>query len=107
MPIQILPITGQKWWLQALRTVMGPTIINSFKPRQNPGSNYNVETESTITSANNYSGQRTYTVQQFTQILYVRVRGRQMAFRVGSDTLGTAWQLGAPAIDIRPDGRRA
>ena len=31
MPIQILPITGQKWWLQALRTVMGPTIINSFK----------------------------------------------------------------------------
>ena len=30
-PIQILPMTGQKWWLQALRTVMGPTIISSFK----------------------------------------------------------------------------
>jgi hypothetical protein len=87
--------------------VEAPTAYYTLKPRQNPGSNYNVETESTITSANNYSGQRTYTVQQFTQILYVRVRGRQMAFRVGSDTLGTAWQLGAPAIDIRPDGRRA
>jgi hypothetical protein len=22
---------GQKWWLQALRTVIGPTIISSFK----------------------------------------------------------------------------
>ena len=30
-PIQILPITGQKWWLQALRTVTGPTIISSFR----------------------------------------------------------------------------
>ena len=30
-PIHTLPITGQKWWLQALRTVMGPTIISSFK----------------------------------------------------------------------------
>jgi hypothetical protein len=87
--------------------VEAPTAYYTLKPRQNPGSNYNPESESTITSANNYSGQRTYTVQQFTQILYVRVRGRQMAFRVGSDTLGVAWQLGAPAIDIRPDGRRA
>ncbi|MNH42947.1 hypothetical protein D3C79_1047470 [compost metagenome] len=30
-PIQILPMTGQKWWLQALRTVIGPTIINSLR----------------------------------------------------------------------------
>jgi hypothetical protein len=30
-PIQTLPMTGQKWWLQALRTVMGPTIISSFR----------------------------------------------------------------------------
>ena len=30
-PIQILPMTGQKWWLHALRTVMGPTIISSFR----------------------------------------------------------------------------
>lgn len=87
--------------------VASPTVDFTLKPRQNPGSNYNVETASPVVSANNYSGQRTYTVQQFTQILYVRVRGRQMAFRVGSDTLGVAWQLGAPAIDIRPDGRRA
>ncbi len=25
------PMIGQKWWLQALRTVIGPTIISSFR----------------------------------------------------------------------------
>ena len=29
-PIHSVPMTGQKWWLQAERTVMGPTIISSF-----------------------------------------------------------------------------
>jgi len=29
-----------------------------------------------------------------------------MAFKVSSDGLGVNWQLGVPAIDIRPDGRR-
>ena len=29
-PIHSLPMTGQKWWLHALRTVMGPTIISSL-----------------------------------------------------------------------------
>jgi len=38
--------------------------------------------------------------------IYIRVRGRQMAMRITSDTIGTQWQLGAPRIDIRPDGRR-
>jgi hypothetical protein len=29
-----------------------------------------------------------------------------MAFKIESNTVGVAWQLGAPRIDIRPDGRR-
>jgi hypothetical protein len=44
--------------------------------------------------------------KQFTQQVYVRIRGRQMAFKVSSDELGVQWQLGVPRIDIRPDGRR-
>ena len=43
--------------------------------------------------------------KQFTGQVYVRVRGRQMIFKVESTDLGTAWQLGAPRIDIRADGR--
>jgi hypothetical protein len=49
---------------------------------------------------------RTYNVQEFTEIIYTRVRGRQMAFRIESDTPGTQWQLGTPRMDVKPDGRR-
>jgi hypothetical protein len=45
-------------------------------------------------------------VQQFTEIIYTRIRGRQIAFKVESNTIGTQWQLGTPRMDVRPDGRR-
>lgn len=48
----------------------------------------------------------TYPVEQFTGQIYTRVRGRQMAFRISSTDIGTAWQLGCPRVDIRNDGRR-
>ena len=48
----------------------------------------------------------TIPIEAFTNIIYTRVRARQMIFRVESDDLNTTWQLGAPRIDIRPDGRR-
>ena len=49
----------------------------------------------------------TYVItEEFTGQIYTRVRGRQMIFKINSNQLGTAWQLGAPRIDIRPDGRR-
>ena len=44
--------------------------------------------------------------EEFTGQIYTRMRGRQMIFKVGSNQIGTTWQLGAPRIDIRPDGRR-
>lgn len=86
--------------------VTAPTVTFGVKPRQNPGANYGSSDNPVVTSNNDYAAQRYYTVQQFTQYVYVRVRGRQMAFRVGSSDLGVAWQLGAPRLDVRPDGRR-
>ena len=48
-----------------------------------------------------------YTItEEFTGQIYTRVRGRQMIIKVESAQLNTAWQLGAPRIDIRADGRR-
>ena len=44
--------------------------------------------------------------EEFTGQIYTRMRGRQMIFKVGSNQINTSWQLGAPRIDIRPDGRR-
>ena len=44
--------------------------------------------------------------EEFTGQIYTRLRGRQMIFKISSNQINTAWQLGAPRIDIRPDGRR-
>ena len=86
--------------------VNNPQVTFTLRPRQNPGSNYGPADTPTVTSTQNFQAQRNYTVQQFTEIVYTRIRGRQMAFKVSSDGLGVNWQLGVPAIDIRPDGRR-
>jgi len=83
-----------------------PEVTFTVRPRQNPGANYGAAVSPDVESAQSYATQRNYTVQQFTQIVYTRVRGRQMAFKVGSDTVGTQWQLGSSRIDVRPDGRR-
>jgi hypothetical protein len=45
-------------------------------------------------------------VDEFTGQLYIRIRGRQMQMKIASSAVGVQWQLGAPRIDIRPDGRR-
>jgi hypothetical protein len=44
--------------------------------------------------------------EEFTGMIFTRMRGRQMIFKISSNQIGTTWQLGAPRIDIRPDGRR-
>jgi len=56
----------------------------------------------------NYSGSApsVINVDEYTGQIYIRIRGRQMQMKLTSNTLGTQWQLGAPRIDIRPDGRR-
>jgi len=46
------------------------------------------------------------TVNNRTEQLYFRLRGRQMRFKIASDDLEVTWRLGSPRVDIRPDGRR-
>ena len=48
----------------------------------------------------------TATVDQYTNQVFIRARGRQMNFKIASDTVGTQWQLGMPRVDARPDGTR-
>jgi len=86
--------------------VANPSVVFTLRPRHNPGSNYGSTKSPDVTSEQNYTNQPQYTVQQFTQYVNVRVRGRQLALKVSSDDLGVAWQLGACRIEIRPDGRR-
>jgi hypothetical protein len=87
-------------------SVNQPACTFTVLPRANPGANYSPSNNPSVTSTQNYQGQKTYAIQQFTQQVYVRIRGRQMAFQVSSNTIGVQWQLGIPRIDIKPDGRR-
>jgi hypothetical protein len=87
-------------------TSEAPSLTFGVRPRQNPGANYGIADYPVVTSGNNYSNIRAYNVQRFTEYVYVRVRGRQMAFKISSSDLGVSWQLGAPRLDVRPDGRR-
>jgi hypothetical protein len=48
----------------------------------------------------------TATVNQYTNQVFIRARGRQMNFRIESSGVGTQWQLGMPRVDARPDGTR-
>ena len=46
------------------------------------------------------------TVDNYTDIINIRMRGREVALKIASDSLGTRWQLGTPRLNMRPDGRR-
>ena len=83
-----------------------PSCTMTVKPRVNSGTAYGQADNPTVRSADNYSNTKLYNIQQFTGQVYTRLRGRQLAFRIESDSIGVAWQLGSPRIDIRPDGRR-
>ncbi len=48
----------------------------------------------------------TATIDQYTNQVYVRARGRQMNFKISSDTVGTQWQLGDARVDAKPAGLR-
>ncbi len=78
-----------------------PRVTMSLAGLYNSGSG-RIDTASGLVSKTN-----TYLLtEEFTGQIFTRVRGRQMVFGISSNQLNTAWQLGAPRIDIRPDGRR-
>jgi hypothetical protein len=78
-----------------------PQVEMTLYPMQNSGSGTQNSSTQSVLSGSTYVVPETFTGQ-----IYTRVRGRQLIFKVRSNTLGTAWQLGAPRIDIRPDGLR-
>jgi hypothetical protein len=61
----------------------------------------------TSTASQPVAKSNTYVItEEFTGMIFTRMRGRQMIFKISSNQINTVWQLGAPRIDIRPDGRR-
>jgi hypothetical protein len=76
-------------------------VAMTLYPLQNSGSGAGNAGSASVTKGATYNITEEYTGQ-----IYTRVRGRQMIFKIASDQIGTTWQLGAPRLDIRADGRR-
>jgi hypothetical protein len=75
-------------------------------PMRNSGSGFTTPASTNGTSSAQIQRIATAPIEEFTGQVYIRVRGRQLIFKVDSDRLGTTWQLGVPRIDIKSDGRR-
>jgi hypothetical protein len=78
-----------------------PQVTMTLYPMQNSGSGTGNSAAASVIKGSSY-----VITEEFTGQIYTRARGRQMIFKLASTQLGTTWQLGAPRIDIRPDGRR-
>jgi hypothetical protein len=76
-------------------------VTMTLYPLQNSGSGAGTSASGAVTKSTSYN-----ITEEFTGQIYTRVRGRQMIFKIESVDLGTTWQIGAPRIDIRADGRR-
>jgi hypothetical protein len=75
-------------------------------PMRNSGSGFTTPASTNGTSSAEIQRIATAPIEEFTGQVYIRVRGRQLIFKVDSSRLGTTWQLGVPRIDIRKDGMR-
>ena len=82
-------------------TAASPTVTMTMRPKRFSGSAYAntaSDTQSVISSS--------ATIDQYTEQVFIRARGRQMALKVESTELGVQWQLGSLRLDVRPDGKR-
>ena len=87
-------------------TTSSPVATMYLYGLKNSGSGYNVPASVGGSNSANVTGTAMIPVEEFTGQVYTRVRGRQMAMKIESNQLDMTWQMGAPRIDIRPDGRR-
>jgi hypothetical protein len=78
-----------------------PTVSMTLYGLANSGSGVTSTASQPVAKSNTY-----VITEQFTGQIFTRMRGRQMIFKISSNQINTCWQLGAPRIDIRADGRR-
>ena len=80
-------------------TAQNPEVTFGIRSRNFPGGSYannNLNAKPVIETS----------VDIYTEQVFIRTRGRQMALRISSEDLGVQWQLGSPRIEARTDGKR-
>jgi hypothetical protein len=82
-------------------TMQAPTVTMTLFGLSNSGSGVTSSAGAPVAASASY-----VITEEFTGQIYTRMRGRQMIFKIESNQINTTWQIGAPRVDIRPDGRR-
>tara|TARA_R110000822_G_scaffold92438_2_gene213225 strand:- start:497 stop:2353 length:1857 start_codon:yes stop_codon:yes gene_type:complete len=72
----------------------------TLKARDFPGADFDQQSTKAVTRTS------VSDVTRYTEQLFMRVRGRSVAFRISSNSIDTQWRLGSPRIDMKPDGKR-
>jgi hypothetical protein len=84
-------------------TADSPKAVFTVKTRNFPGGVYLQSDAKDVTRS---AAATSSVVEQFTDQVNLRVRGRAFALKVASSDTGVAWRLGSPRLDVKPDGRR-
>lgn len=84
----------------------GPNVSMTLYGMKNAGSGYNDPASEGGVNSKLVTKAVCLDVEEFTEQINVRVRGRQLVFEISSNALDVSWQLGFPRIDIRADGKQ-
>ena len=84
-------------------TATSPKAIFTLQTRNFPGGEY---LQSDVKDITRSEAATSSVVEQFTNQVNLRLRGRSFAVKVASSDTGVTWRLGSPRLDVKPDGRR-
>ena len=85
-----------------------PYVTMTIAARDFPGQGLDVQTNNAGISGSPQSITSSVSqIYNYTNQVYIRIRGRQVAFRIESNELDVKWQLGVPRLEVQPDGRRS
>ena len=87
-------------------TADSPAAVMTLNPLENSGSGRYDPASVGGDSSATVTRTATVPIEAFTGQVFTRVRGRQMSIKIESTAAGVTWKLGAPRMDMRPDGRR-
>ena len=81
-------------------TTTAPAVTFTLGVRNFPGGDY------LHTDANAVIKTSSIPVEKFTKEIRTRLRGRSFNLKIENTGTETAWRLGTPRVEVRPDGRR-
>jgi hypothetical protein len=81
-------------------TAPAPSATMTLKARNFPGGNYLQTNSKTVEKT------ASVPIEQWTEQVNVRLRGRSFAFKIETSDTGVGWRLGSPRVEVQADGMR-